>query len=322
MNNERDGLINTICIVLCVLLAILLVCMIITDKRSEKAQSETIEEFSAKSETYEDEQQELKRKLTDLRNSVNYTAETAKIMTGFVVSETSDISYIKEKAAAYGFTPVVVIDCTKETDFIKQITEELDRSWEIMLYAPTFSAEINEKVLSVISYLHSVSREHCGIFLLREGYNTSANIELLLNEGFIGYTVYNDLPKSGQANDDSVYFDYSFLTSSGTVISNRLPSLYNDKASMIVAFDMASINSGVLTDNYVVSLLDNIQSHVENGDCSFAAAAAVVSELSKINMTEAERQAEYEKEIRELQERIDELDDIIHDIYTELDAEQ
>ncbi len=322
MNNERTSLINTVCIVLCVLLAAILIFMIYMDKRADKKQTAAIEESIAKAETYEAEQQELKSKLTALRNSVNYTSDTAKIMAGFVVSEVSDVSYIRKKAAAYGFSPIVVIDCTKETDFIEQVVEASDRSWEIMLYTPTFSAEINEKVLSVISYLHSAGRDHCGIFLLRQDYSTASNIELLTNDGFIGYTVYNDSPKSGQAQDGSAYFDYSYLTISGTAIASRLSILYMDKTSMIVALDMASINSDVLTENYTVSVLDSIKTHEENGECSFTSAAAVVSELSKINMTESERQAECEKESKELQAKIDELDDVIHDIYAELELER
>ncbi len=322
MNNERTRLINTVCIVLCVLLAVILIYMICMDKRADKKQTAAIEESIVKAEAYETEQRELKSKLTALQNSIYYSSDTAKIITGFVVSEVSDISYIKEKASAYGFSPVIVIDCTKEKDFIEQVVKASDRSWEIMLYTPTFSAEENEKVLSAISYLNSLGRDHCGIFLQRQDTCTAANLELFINDGFIGYTVYNDSPKSGQAQDGSVYFDYSYLTISGTAIASRLSALYRDKTSMIVALDMASINSGVLTENYTVSLLDSIKAHAENGDCTFAPVSAVVSELSKINMTEAERQAAFEKESKELQSRIDELDDIIHDIYNELESKQ
>ncbi|MCD7854842.1 MAG: hypothetical protein LUG66_04415 [Clostridiales bacterium] len=319
MESERSRLIYTVCIVVSILLAVILACMIFTDKQAEKAHSENLEEFTAKAEAYEDELQALKDRLTALRNGVDYVAETAKIMTGFVVSDVSDISYIREKASAYSLSPVLVIDCLKDMDFIKEVTEAADDSWEIMLYASEFSEEINEKVLSVMAYLNSANRGHCGVFLLRDDFKNAANIQLLLDDGFIGYTGYNDSPKSGQSQDGSVYFDYSFLTASGTAIAARLSILYGNKNAMILAFDMASINSGALTENYVLSILDSIKTNEKNGVCLITSAKEVINELSEINMTEAERRAEYEAQADELQARIDELDKTIRRIYSEFE---
>ncbi|MCC8081352.1 MAG: hypothetical protein LIO80_05020 [Lachnospiraceae bacterium] len=320
MYERHSKIFNTIFVIFIVLLAGVLAYMIYTNNEHRKAQSEAVTELQAEVRPYEVEQQNLEAELEALQSSVSYSSEEAEILVGFVVSDTSDISWIEEKATAYSFSPVLIIDCTLDRDVIEEVLETAEESWEIMLYASDFSEETNDSVLSVQSYLESVGREHCGVFFLRGDYSTDSNIQLLADDGFTGYTSYNsDSPEAGQTEDGFVYFDYSYLTSTGTSVSSRISELYRNKTSMIVAFDMASIDSGSLTENYVVSLLDSLQSYTENDDCSFSTVAAVVEELSEINMTEAQRQAEYEAQIAEIQERIDELEEIISDIYSRME---
>ncbi|MCD7749704.1 MAG: hypothetical protein LUH42_06610, partial [Oscillospiraceae bacterium] len=311
-----------VCAVLVVLVVAFLAYMIYPDNREQKAQAEAMEELQAEARPYEVELQNLKSELQSLQNSVSYSSEEAEILVGFVASDESAdsyISYIDEKASAYNFSPVLIVDCTMDMDIIEEIIDAADESWEIMLYASSFSEEVNDSVLSVISYLASINREHCGIFFLRGDSSTASNIQLLVDDGFIGYTDYNsESPKAGQTEDGSVYFDYSYLTTSGTTVSSRITALYRNKAAMIIAFDMASIQSGALTEAYVVSLLDRMQAYTENDDCSFSTVAAVTEKLSEINTIEAELQADYEAQAAEIQERIDELEELIEEIYAEV----
>ncbi len=316
MYRRGSGMISIICVVVCVFLAGVLAYMIYTNNQRQKAQAEAMEALQAEARPYEVEQQNLKDELESLQESVYYSGEEAKFLVGFVVSDASDISYIEEKAADYSFSPVLIIDCTMDMDAIEEIMEAADETREIMLYASDFSEETNDSVLSVISRLESIDREHCGVFFLRGDYSTASNIQLLADDGFTGYTIYNsESPQAGQTEDGSVYFDYSYLTSAGTTVSSRISALYRNKSSMIVAFDMASINSGALKETYVVNILDSIHSYTENDDCSFSTVAAVVEELSNVNEIEAERQAEYEEQAAEIQERIDELEEMIDEIY-------
>lgn len=95
--------------------------------------------------------------------------------------------------------------------------------------------------------------------------------------------------------------------------------MYNNKASMMFAFDMGSINGGSLTETYVAELLDTLQSYTEKENCSFSTVADVVEELSEVNSIEADNQAEYERRAAEIQTQIDELEDTINEIYDKLE---
>ncbi len=302
-------------VLLCLLVAAVLGYLYYASEQQEKAQTAALLALQEEARPYEAELQELRAQLSDLEEGVSYTREQADLMVGFVLSDVSDISYITEKAEAYDFVPVIVLDCTMAPDEIEAIVEAADESWEIMLYASDFSEASNEDVLSVIAYLESITRKHTGVFFLRSDYSSTENIQLLAEDGFIGYTSYSDSPTFGQAESGMIYFDYSYLTSAGTAVTSRVASLYSSKAVMIVVFDMASINAGDMSEAYVLSLLDTLQTYADQEDCSFTTAADVVRELSEINATEAENQAAYEKQAAEILERMEELKEAIAQIY-------
>ncbi|MCC8097927.1 MAG: hypothetical protein LIO44_05105 [Eubacterium sp.] len=290
--------------------------MIYSEKQSEKVRADSIQKLINDAIPYENEELELKKELHNLNEDIAYVSENAEIAVGFIAAGVSDLSYIKNKAETYDFPPVLIIDCTMDMTEIAGIVDAADDSWEIMLYASAFSEEINGNVLSVISYLESVGKEHTGIFLLRSDYNTEANVQLLKDDGFIGYTYYHEtLPMAGQMEDGTVYFDYSYLNVIGTSVTKRLSALYVNKASIIIAFDMEGINAENLTEGYMEYIFNGLSKFTEEDDCSFSTVAAIVEELSAINSTEASKQAYYDERSAEIQNRIDELDEIIKNIY-------
>ncbi len=310
---------NIVCVVLCVVLAGALVLLICAENQKEQARSAANQALQEEAAPYEIELRALKKELSDLESEVSYFSEEAKILVGFVASDASDLEYVAEKASAYGFSPVLVIDCTMEMDVVEDIVEAADESWEIMLYVPAFSEDTNEDVLAVMSYLEDEGVDHTGVFLLRSDYATESNIQMLKDDGFVGYTNYSDSPASGQTEDGTVYFDYSYLRISGTNVTSRISAMYNNKASMMVAFDMGSIQEGSLTEAYVTELFDTLQSYAEEEDCSFSTTADVVEELSEVNSIEAGNRVEYEKQAAEIQAQIDELEDTIDEIYDRLE---
>lgn len=236
MNNSRTTRKrkNIICAILCVVVAIVIGYLFYINQQNEKEQTVALESLQEELEPYESELQELQAELSDLNNDVSYTSEEAEIIVGFVPSEVADLSYIEEKSETYNFSPVLVLDCTMEVAEVDAIINAADPDWEIMLFSPTFSEDANENVLSVLSLLETRNVEHCGVFLLRSDYYNITNIQLLSDDGFTGYTNYNeDNQQIGQTEDGMIYFEYSYLTSSGTTIASRLYTLYSSKSSMI-----------------------------------------------------------------------------------------
>ncbi len=268
--------------------------MFYINNKQEKAQSVAIKAVLEEVQPYEDELQDLKNELSHMKYNGSYSSDEAEIMVGFVASGASDVNYINGKAEAYGFSPVLIIDCTMETDVIEDIIEAADESWEIMLYAPTFSEEVNENVLSVMSYLEEEGKEHTGVFFLRGNNSTDVNLQLLKDDGFIGYTRFSNTAEEGQNKDGTIYFDYTYMGDSDasvadriTVMEGKVVTMYNNYTSMLIAFDMSSINTGEHEESCVIEALDMLQRYTEKDDCLFSTVADVTNELSEINAIEA-----------------------------------
>lgn len=317
--NDRRLAQNIICATLSLLMIAGLSYMYYTDQMIEDEFTATAESLLEEAEQYENELRKLELELSSLESIVSYSSDEAEIMVGFNISDVSDLSYIEEKAETYGFYPVLVINCTINLEIIKRIIDEADKALEIMLYTDSSIDEVNDDILSVIAYLEAEGRDYSGVFLLRDAYSSTTNIKVLIDDGFIGYTNYNDEALNvGQTEDGMIYFEYHYLSTEDTDISERLSYLYSRKSSMIVVFDMSSINSGSLSESYVISLLDLMQNYADGYNCSFSTVANVVEELSKINAIESANQEEYEKEVQELQDKIDELKAYISEIYSRL----
>lgn len=319
MDYRLGKILKIVAVVLAIGCIIILFLANLYDKKQNNEQTAKFEIIASKVKPYEKELRKLEDELSELKKTYTYSPDNATIMIGFLVSDTTDIEYIRNKSVSYGFSPIILIDCTNSIENITKCVTAADKEWEIMLYTPQFSSEICDTVVSVKNHLKSLNKKDTGVFFLRKDYYTQQNIDLLSQSGFIGYTIYHDSPTSGQAENGAVYFDYSYIRSSGTAITKRLSDTVNKKASTLVVFDMDSIRTNGLSDKTVCDIINYTKELTEDSSCSYATASETVTELSKINQITKELQYEYEKDTAQLQERINELKNNITNIYSKRD---
>ncbi|MCC8063598.1 MAG: hypothetical protein LIO70_00755 [Clostridiales bacterium] len=317
---------NRLKTILCMLLSILMAAFLIVafyrDSRLAQAQADAIAEVLAEAQPYEQELEAIESELEEMAAAVPYVSETARFVIAFELSAVSDLSYIREVAETYQFTPVLVLDCTDDLETLEGYLEAAaDTGWEIMLFANSFSAEVNEDVLAVRDALEQRGMEDTGVFLLRTDYATTENIQLLLEDGFIGYTVYNETPLAGYARDDEesvIYFDYSYMQTVNETINSRLALTYANKCVMLTLFDLERVWNGPMSESYVASILELVQTYAGYDDACVSTIAEVAAELNEAQEAEAERQQAYDEYAAQQQERIDELNELIDGIYSKL----
>ncbi len=260
----------------------------------------------------------LRMELSDLYENCKYTPTKSSFMVGFLVSDASDVDYIRQKAKKYSFTPVAVINCDENMDNIKKCIDALDAEWEIMFYADAFSKKINDNVLKVKEYVDGKKLNNSKTFLLRQGYDTETNIELLREDGFVGYTVYHaSVPSVGQHENGMYHFDYSLIRSDNASIEHRLSECYEQHASMIFTFSMYEMKNKGLTDTFVEGVLTDLKKYTDAEDCDFATIAQTGEELSQIHIIEAAKREESREREEEIKQRISDLQVIISKIYSE-----
>ncbi|MCD7785838.1 MAG: hypothetical protein LUH18_09770 [Oscillospiraceae bacterium] len=278
-----------------------------------------LEAAIAEAKEYEDEVTKLKRSITSAADSLTDTSETARFVVGFVITSEEDMIYVEDKATEYGFEPVIVLDCVDDLTVLQTLAATASSyEHEIMLTASVYTTEINETVAAMMSYMSGAGIDYSDIFLLRSDYSSDSAVEMVISDGFAGYTVYNSSPTSGITSDGYITFDYSYLTVDSTSFT-RFSSSYSNLASMIIAIDIDSIRSGTLTETFISMLLSTIATYSENDDCEFSTIANVRESLIRENQTLEERMVDYEAYVAECEARIDELEELIAEIYAQLD---
>ncbi len=316
---NRENMIKTICIVLCILLVIGLAVVNVVEQKQLADRDAQMKQLEAKLLPYRTERSKLLTEISALNKDISYVPEKAQFMVGFIVSDVTDFAYIQQRVQLHKFTPIILLDCTKTADEIAALAECVQPSWEIMLYASNFSAENNEMVLQVKQYLKSIDKTDCGMFLIRSDYATQANFDLLIEDGFSGISLYRNPPACGQLEDGTVFFDYAYVKTKADGFTSRLSKICEKKAATVFAFDMHSVQSGAMTEAEVSRYLDILHTYATAEGSSYATASDVRKELSGINAYIAQTEEENAVKIAALQQRIDEIDRIIKDIYEQLE---
>lgn len=288
-----------------------------TDQQERKEQSEIIEALNAKARPYQAEKIQLQLELDGLQRDTAYQSKTARYMVGFLASSADDFSYIREQAQFYGFSPIIIFDCDEDTaDLQEQLTMTED-TWEIMLGTSSFGSDVSERIQAFKAWLDEEGRKDTGVFFIRRDDLSAANIQLLLDNGLIGYTEYHDSPSAGQKLNGAVCFDYSYIWTNEVSVDSRLSGVYANRSAMLYVFDMEKMRSGEVTETAVATILRKVQRYAAMEHGTFATVGSVVAELLNINCFVEEKQAAKEERMSEIQGRMDELDKIIHDIYAE-----
>ncbi len=264
---------------------------------------------------YQAELETLKKELAALQKELQYTPTAARFMMGFFAADAADMAYIEQKAEAYSFDPVVVVDCGSGLEAARAAINAANPSWEIMLYSYELSDQSYETIRAAKEYLKSIEREDVGVFLLGSWNGSEANIRRLKEEGFVGYTSYRDPPAAGQNEDGTVYFDYAFVKKSNEGFNSRISSIYGNSASTIFIFDVPKINAGAMSEEMAIYYFETIQRYAAMENCMLATASEVIQELSAINELLEQKQVENNAQITQLTQRIKELNRMISDIY-------
>ncbi len=289
---------------------------IYSDQKEQQTITKAWKEAESRAQPYHHEIRDLVLQLDELRAELVYEPENAPALVGFMVSDASDLPYMKALQEQYGFSPVIVLDCTADMTSMPSLSDLAATGWEIMLYAPSYSRDVHESVLETRAALQAIDVEDTGVFFLRKGYTTEANVKLLMESGFFGYTVFNDSPASGQTAIGHIFFDYAVLQSD-TSIESRLDAACSAKATMIYTLDMESVREGTIPQEKITEIFDVIKQRVNEGKCSFQTVKQATNSLLSINQIKDDLNAQYEREAAIIRARIDELEDTIRDIYRE-----
>ena len=267
---------------------------------------------------YENEIMEITEQMKEEKVRFSYLSDTARMLVGYRLYTPDDLVMIQRQAEEYGFSPVIVLDCSMESmELANLIASVADRGWEIMLTVSPVTETITETVSNVRETLGQYGLSDTGVFLLKSGDYSEETVEKLKDNGFQGYTCFSDAVINGCDENGMVYFEYWYVQKGDASMETKLEQLTTDRKSMITVFDLQSMNMGLLSEKSITERLDLMKNYAGQEKMVYASVAEIVEELSDINAVQEQHQKEYEAYVEKQQEKIDELEGKIHKILYE-----
>ncbi|MCD7838468.1 MAG: hypothetical protein LUG65_06115 [Clostridiales bacterium] len=312
MFEDKERIRNIICIVLAVVTAVAIGIFAYLSNRTEREYTNALQSAVDEARPYEVELQTLQQELEETE-AFSWSSDTAKIMIGYSIVQGIDIEFVSTQAEAYGFEPVLILDCSQGFNTLAYLIYMASgTNWEVMLTASDFSDQAIADTPELRAYLERYELQDTGVFLFMDGDDSEENIQCLMDNDFTGYAVQNtEALSSGYTKDGLVYFDYAYVQTGSELSADGMDALFEDNASMLITFDMSSIHAETLSEQEVTDILDTLQTLSEEGYFLFSSVSDVVDEMVELGAL----QEIYDENILQKQERIAELETIIEKIY-------
>lgn len=303
-----------------VALGIALAAMVLGSLRDDRRMQAERLRLSEKIQPYQYQIEQIKQEQRAAEETFFRIHDRPRLIPGVRPVAPDDLGRITGFCEKRKLTPVLVLDCQLEN-----CAEIIDAAsgWggEVMLTASHMDRSVNETVREAAERVDEAGLNRSDVFLLRSDDAKEGVINMLSEDGFSGFTVYNSAVDSGMREDGMVWFNYIFFRSTQNNLSNWISSLVSNSGALLVTVDMEFVNNGTLPEQSIDSLLNDIDGLVRQGQLSYADIAEVKREILLAEMDEDARSAAFEEYRAELQQRIDTLNGTIEEIYSEWEGE-
>lgn len=286
------------------------------DRKQQQQQAVQIARQNEQAKPYEEEIRGINEQMKEEKKLLDYLSDTAQMLVGYKIYVPDDLDMIQKQAEEYGFSPIVVLDCSMEIEELTILTKSVaEKGWEIMLTGSPVTEATYDTAAQVREVLGQSQVSDTGVFLLKSGDYSEETVDMLKSNGFKGYTCFSDTVTNGCTENGMVYFEYWYVQRGDASMATKLEQMTTDRKAMIVVFDLQSLHTGLLSKKSITERLDLMQSYVEQEKVVYASTAEIVGQLSDINAVKQQRQEEYDKYAAKQQEKIDELQKKVHKIY-------
>lgn len=303
-------------IVVAVVLAAVLIVLFGFSYRQEQLRKEHLAALQKEAEPLEEELDFIEEDLKEREKEINDKMETSSIIPGFLPTSEQDIPVIEELVQGDDYTPVLILDCSMEMEEQKRILEKIkNKKYDIVLTGMEMNEKVWEQVGTIRDLLPAYGYDQNVNFLLRKSYDTPENLLKLQSLGFQSFSRYSDSIQNGVTDAGIPYLAYRFvrLYESGVGSINELVKA---KAYMVLVFDFETIGKGTMTKKDVSNLLAYIQKLTEEDKLWYCDIREASEEQKKGEESSTARKNEYEAYEAAQQERIEELEEEIREIYS------
>ena len=311
---------KTLSVVLIILLAGLLGGLLFWDKQDEARRTARMEQLQREARPYYQEITAIRNELQNQEREIRITHDVSGVIIGFVPAAADDVSTVKALTAGYGFTPLIILDCAKEETVLQDIVRRtVDEGWNLMLAGITFDQTVLERADFICTLLPEYGYETEPAFLLRRAYDTNENRETLRQHGYQYLVRYTDSLIADVDEFGTPYIAYGFVRSPNTY-SNLVNQIVAAHTMMNMVFDFEDLAQGTIDETIITDYLKAVETQVSTGKLVYTDLTEAFDAVVEGESLSRRRQEAYEQYKEEQQKRIDELEEIISEIYSRPDG--
>ncbi len=283
-------------------------------REDANARSAHIAELSALAKEYETELTHLKRE-QELAEQNTYIPEApGAAIIAFRIDSEETLELAKAYGEKYRFTPSILInvDDVEASELIELLA---DSGLDLIFACNSFTIRTGTDLKTVMEAEEELGGNTTHAFLLRANDDTEANRRILIKAGIKTLFLYGGTLDT-DVTEEFTELNYSYISRSGYTPSTRLSDLDRSEQGLLFAVDLVDTT---VTEKQLDDILDAIQAASEEGRITVGSTERAVSVVRSRVDSENEVRERFLSSQNERLARIEELEEIIREIYSHWD---
>lgn len=311
----KEKLITAVIAFLIVLLGVLL----FLNQQKENKQEAHMKQLHKEVQPYNEEIADIRSELKKRENEIKKVPDVAGAIVGFIPTSVDDISTVKQLTAEYAFTPLIILDCAMEENVLQEIAKKtIAENCDLVLAGISFDQAVLEKANSIRKLLPEYGYEKEINFFLRYPSDTEENREALRQHGYPNLIRYNTSLNFGIDELGIPYISYGVVDTSNPNVS-FISQIIAAHSYTVIVFDFADINDEENSQAVVMDFLQIVENEVSNGGLLYMDIREAFSAVMELESLYQKQREEFEQYKTDQQKRIEELEEMIAEIYSHWD---
>ena len=317
---------DRILLAITLLLAGLFVFLMAYQLRQERRQSEQLAQFYAQTSAYENELRSIRAELHEMKLAIDQVDITPETALCFLVRDPAQIQWVEDTFSSYGWpvSIVIPIDQTNGADIIARMAQS-QMDMEVMFAGISLYQQHQANLEQMKQQAQRLEVAVSPMWFLSQEEHTQDNLNLLKQYGITGYTQpsqYSDVIQSGNSKDDQLYVEHVPIKPGERILGSGLELAVRQKRFLICAFDVEQMDGSPEAQVTLDNALKVLTQFQNDGDILVDSTRHFFDLKEEQRKAIEQRREEYNRYSAQQQQRIQQLEDNIDQLYEEWNMER
>lgn len=308
------------------LLAIALGWLMVNQLQKERHQTEQMTQFYAQTNAYEDELRSIRKELQEMQAAIEDVDITPETALCFLVQDPAQIQWVEDTFSSYGWpvSIVIPIDQPNGADIIARMAQS-QMDMEVMFAGISVYQQYQTNLEQLKQQAQRQEVPVSPMWFLSQEEHTQDNLNLLKQYGITGYTQpsqYSDVIQSGNSKDDQLYVEHVPVKPGERLLGSGMELAISQKRFLICAFDVEQMDGSPEAQATLDNALEALTHFQGTGDMLVDSTRHFFDLKEEQRKAIEQRREEYNRYSAQQQQRIQQLEDKIDQLYEEWNMER